>query len=180
MWSNGVNWRAGNYYFEEAVHEDDELAHDRRHGHERWFARRAQAPVKLLEDAVMPNRTQSGHVKGVTGRAAATADVTLAALVTTVTVVRRDPSQSGGGLLGERAQFGHFGQHRGGDHGTDARNSVQPFGFACQCCDLGDERDNGLVALFDLLVQGFTQLPGLAPPECVRVMLGMVRSVTSS
>lgn len=160
--------------FQQAVHEDDELAHDRRHGHERWFACRAQAQIKLFEDPVMSDGAQGGHVKGVPGGAASAADVAQAALITTVAVVRRDARQGGGGLLGERAQFGHFGQHGGGDHGADAGNGIQPFGFAGQFRVLGDERGNGRVALFDLLVQGFTQLPGLAQPEGIGVMLGMV------
>ena len=79
--------------FEETVHEDDELAHTGGHGDERFLSCRPQTEVKLFEDAVVPDRAQGGHVKGVSGGTASAADVAQAVLTTTVAVVRSDSCQ---------------------------------------------------------------------------------------
>ncbi len=72
------------------------------------------------------------------------------------------------------SEFRHLGEHGGGDHRTDAGNGLEPFGFARQFGVLGDEGGDGFVTLGDLFLQGFDELPGLAHPERIGVMLGVV------
>ena len=77
-------------------------------------------------------------------------------------------------MLGELSEFGHFGQHGGGDHWADAWYGIQTLGLAIQLRVLGDQRGDGFVALFDLFFEGFAELPHLAKAEGIGVMLGMV------
>ncbi len=160
--------------FKEAIHEDDELAHAGRYGDERFFTSAEQALIKFFKDAVIPHGAQGGHVECLSDGTTAATDGTTAFEGTAVTVIRSQPGQGRNRLFVERSQFGHLGQNRGGDDGSNARNGLQPAGFIGQLGVLSDERGNGFVALVDLFFQETDQLPTLATRKGIGVMFGMV------
>ena len=146
----------------------------RSEGDQRPFSCRQQSLVEEFEDAIMFDGTQGGHVEGAADGAPAAADTAHAFELAAVPVEGCDASQGGGGGGGELAQFGHFRQHGGDDDRSHARNGIQAFGFMSQVRIGGDEFQDGLVALFDLFIQDFTELAGLADTQRVGVMLGAV------
>lgn len=156
------------------VHEDDEFAHDGGEGDKRFFARRPQAQVKLFEDAAMAHGTQGGHVEGAPRHAASTTDVPHSLEPATVAVVWGHARQRGGGGRGKPAQLRHFGQYGDRNHGADTGNGFEPVRLVPQGGVGGDERGQLLVAVGDLPVQGFEQLPRLPNAQGVGVMLGVV------
>ena len=160
--------------FEEAVHEDDELAHAGGHGHKGFLSGGAQPQVKFLEDAVVAHGRQRSHVKRVPCCAPSALDSSVSLLSATVTVVRSDSRQRGSGSTGESSQFGHFGQHGGSHDRADARNGFESAGLVSELGVLCNEQSDGFIALGDLLFQDFAEPPGLAETEGVGVMLGVV------
>ena len=146
------------WVFQEAVHEDDEFAHDGSEGDFRWFSGGAEPGIKGFEDVVMADGAQGGHVKRLPDGTAPATDATEAGLMAAVTIVRGDPSQGRSGLVGESAQFWHFGQQSGRHHRADARDGVQPAGFGGQFRVLGNQLGDGGIALGRLFFQGFDEL----------------------
>ena len=162
------------WLFKQLVHEDDELAHASGDGHEWFLSGRAQAVIKLFEDAVISHRAQRGHVERGENRAATAADVAHAFLSAAVTVVRRDAGQCRSGLAIELSEFGHFRQDGGRDHRANAGNGIQPLGFVSQHGILGNDLGDGLIALFDLFLQRPVELPSLPTTQWIAVMFGPV------
>lgn len=162
------------FIFKEAIHEDDEFAHTGSDCDQWFFTCGSQTQVKGLEDGVMSDGAQSGHVQSAPNCAPAAANGTLSFLGATVTVIGSQACQRRGSLRVKLAQFGHFSQDRGGHHFADSWNGLQPAGFVSQLRILGDECGNGLVALIDLFFQKPEQLSTLAAAEGVGVMFGMV------
>jgi hypothetical protein len=162
------------FIFKQMIHQHDQFAHTGGHGDERFFAGESQARIKRLEDAIMANGTQGGHIEGATDRAAAATDMAAAGEFTTVTVIGGNARQGGRRLGIELAEFGHFRQHGGGHDRPDPGNGFQPSGLPRQVRIRRNKRGDGLVTLVDLFFQQLEELPVLADAERIRVMIGPV------
>lgn len=118
--------------------------------------------------------TQNGHIKSRTYYAPASGNMASSGLVTTVTVIRGDAHQRGGGLMADLAEFGQFRQDGCGGDLTDAGNGIESFGPAFKGGIGGDDFGDGLVASRNLLFEALLELARLSATERVGVVRGAI------
>jgi hypothetical protein len=82
--------------FEEAVHEDDEFAHDGGEGEFGGFVVGAEALIEGFEDGVVESGGEGGHIEDFSDSGSAAVDVALSAVLAAAAVERRHAGQGGG------------------------------------------------------------------------------------
>lgn len=120
------------WIFEQMIHQDDQLSHDRRERDFGGFARRDQPVVKRFEQVIAPAGRQRGHVERTSHFDPPAADAALARPLPAVAVIRAESGQRGGLPPVERAQFGQGGQHHHGGEATHAHDVIKPLHLAGQ------------------------------------------------
>ena len=162
------------WIFDEMVHQDDQFAHACYEGDFRRFTGGAEPQVEGLENGIVPDGAQRGHVeRGADDRTSA-GDMAISALCSAVLIVRGYPCQRGGALFGESAEFRHFGQDDGGGGGSDTGDLVQALGFGFEFGIPGDQLEDRLLALIDLLLEEFAQGAALLLAVAFKVMRAAV------
>ena len=128
------------FIFEEMIHEDDELAHAGCQGDQRFFTCGAEALIKVLEDPVIADGAEGGHIKGTTHWSSTAADMPPTRVVAAIAIIGGHAGQGGSRLWVEFAEFRHFRQYGGGHDRADPGDGLQTRGFARQFGVLGNEK----------------------------------------
>lgn len=120
------------WVFEHVIEEDDEFADDGGEGDELAFPRGQEAIVEGFEDGIAAAGGESGHVESTPDGDAAPGDAPQALVGAAIAIVGGDAGESGGFLLGEFTQLGHFGDEHGGNDGANAWNLLATLGAFLQ------------------------------------------------
>src|SRR5215213_2880280 len=109
----------------QGIEERKQLPHARHQSHLLRFARSQEPLVELLEDGVVAGGDQGSHVEGCPHWSPAAPHLPLATSLSRVIVEGSDSHQGREAFVGERTQFGHFGQKRPRQDRSHPRNAAQ-------------------------------------------------------